>query len=157
MKRFLLRLSLAAAIALCMALLDTNVNAQQPSPQEPAATSPPQQQSSSDSASDQQTSTAQEPTARPQQEPNEPAANPSRNEPQMPAAGNDVTQDAKTFTGRVVKEDGKIVLKDPVTKNSYRIDDASKVKAYMGKEIKVTGKLDMSSNTIRVESVQPLR
>ena len=157
MKQFLLRFSLATAVALCVTLLGANANSQQPSSQEPAATSPPQQQSPPGPASDESTPSAQEPTARPQQEPNEPAANPSRNEPQMPAAGSDVTQDAKTFTGRVMKENGKIVLKDPVTKTSYQIDDAAKVKAYMGKEIKVIGKLDMNSNMIHVESVEPMR
>jgi cytoskeletal protein RodZ len=155
MKQFLLRLSLAAAIVLCLTALGATADAQQASPPEPAATSSPTQQSPS--ASEQQTSSAQEPTARPQQEPNEPAANPGQNEPRMPAAGSDAqTQDAKAFTGRVMKENGKIVLKEPVTKTSYQIDDASKVKAYMGKEVKVTGKLDMNSNMIHVESVEPL-
>ena len=97
--------------------------------QEPAATTPPQQQA--------------------------PAA--QQNEPQMPAAGTDAqTQDAKSFSGRVMKENGKIVLKDPVTKTSYQIDDVSKVKPYIGKQVKVTGKLDMNSNTIHVESIEPI-
>ena len=75
----------------------------------------------------------------------------------MPAAGNDAqTQDAKSFSGRIVKENGKIVLKDPVTKTSYQIDDVSKVKPYMGKQVKVTGKLDMNSNTIHVDNVEPI-
>jgi len=156
MKQFLLRLSLATAIALCVTALGADVNAQAPSSQEPAAT-PPQQQSPSASSSDQQTPSEQEPTARPQQEPNEPPANPSANEPQMPAAGADTqTQDAKAFTGRVVKEDGKVVLKDPVTKTTYHIDDISKVKPYMGKEVKITGKLDLNSNTIHVETIEPM-
>lgn len=121
MKQFLLRLSLATAIVLCVTALGVTGNAQAPSSQEPAA-------------------------------------NGGQNEPRMPSAENDTqTQDAKTFTGRVTKENGKVVLKDPVTKISYQIDDASKVKAYMGKEVKVTGKLDMNSNMIHVESVELLR
>lgn len=157
MKTFLLRLFLATAITVCVTALGASANAQAPTSQEPAANAPPQQQSPSASPSDQQTPSEQEPTARPQQEPNEPAANPSQNEPQMPAAGADAqTQDAKAFTGRIVKENGKVVLKDPVTKTSYQIDDVTKVKAYMGKEVKVTGKLDMNSNTIHVETVEPI-
>jgi hypothetical protein len=149
MKPFLLRLSLATVIALCMTAL--GANAQQPNSQDPSATAPPQQQSPSANSS------GQEPTARPQQETNEPAANPSQNEPRMPAAGTDAqTQDAKAFTGRIVKENGKVVLKDPVTKTSYQLDDVSKVKPYMGKEVKVTGKLDMNSNTIHIESIAPM-
>ena len=155
MKTFILRFSLAAAIAMCVTALSADMNAQAPSSQEPAATAPPQQQLPSASSSDPQAASEQEPTARPQQEPNEPAATPNQNEPQMPAAGSDVqTQDAKAFTGRIVKENGKVVLKDPVTKTSYQIDDVSKVKSYMGKEVKVTGKLDMNSNMIHVETVQ---
>ncbi len=157
MKQFLLRLSLATTIALCVTALSGNAHAQQPSSEDPAATAPPQQQSSSASSSDPQAPSEQHPAASPQQEPNEPAANPSQNEPQMPASGADAqTQDAKAFTGRVVKEDGKIVLKDSVTKNSYQFDDVSKVKPFMGKEVKVTGKLDMNSNTIHVETIGPI-
>jgi hypothetical protein len=75
----------------------------------------------------------------------------------MPAAGADAqTQDAKSFSGRITKENGKIVLKDPVTKTSYQIDDVSKAKPYMGKQVKVNGKLDMGSNTIHVDSIEPM-
>jgi hypothetical protein len=150
MKNFMFRLSLAAALTLGVVALAGSANAQEPSSQEPgsqdpAATTPPQQQAPA--AQDQQT-----PTATPQ----EPPAT-QQNEAQMPSAGNDAqTQEAQTFTGRVVKENGKVVLKDPVTKNSYQIDAAAKVKAYMGKQVKVTGKLDMNSNTIHVESVEPI-
>lgn len=157
MKQFLLRLSLATTIVLCVTALSANAHAQQPSSQEPAATAPPQQQSPSASSSDPQTPKEQHPAASPQQEPNEPVADPSQNEPQMPAAGGDAqTQDAKAFTGLVVKENGKIILKDPVTKNSYQFDDVSKVKRFLGKEVKVTGKLDMNSNTIHVEAIGPI-
>jgi len=158
MKSFIIRLSLAAAVTLSVIALGSSANAQEPSAQDPAATAPPQQQSPP-AAQDPQQSPAenpQEPTARPQQEPNEPAANPRQNEPQMPAAGPEATQDAKAFTGRIVKENGKIVLKDPVTKTSYQIDDQTKAKQFMGKQVKVTGKLDVNSNTIHVDSIEPI-
>ncbi len=164
MRNFLFRLSLAAALTLGVVVLNSAANAQEPNTQEPAATTPPQQQSpGATTPQDRQTPTAQtptatqEPTARPQQDPHEPAANSQQNEPQMPAAGTDAqTQDAKSFSGRITKENGKIVLKDPVTKTSYQIDDVSKAKPYMGKQVKVTGKLDMSSNTIHVDSIEPM-
>lgn len=155
MKKFTLRFSLAAMLVLGVTALSADMNAQSPTSQEPAATAPTQS-SPPATSSDQQGASEQEPTARPQQEPNEPAASSSQNEPQMPAAGEVQTQDAKAFTGRIVKENGKVVLKDPVTKTSYQIDDVSKVKAYMGKEVKVIGKLDMNSNMIHVESVAPI-
>jgi hemolysin activation/secretion protein len=150
MRNFLFRLSLAAVLTLGVVVLNSAANAQEPNTQEPAAGTTPQ---------DQQTpATTQEPTARPQQDPHEPAASSQQqNEPQMPAAGTDAqTQDAKSFSGRITKENGKIVLKDPVTKTSYQIDDVSKAKPYMGKQVKVTGKLDMSSNTIHVDSIEPM-
>ena len=164
MRNFLFRLSVAVAVTLGVVVLNSAANAQEPNTQEPAATTPPQQQSPAAAPqgatppSEQQTPAAtQEPTARPQQDPHEPAASSQQNEPQMPAAGADAqTQDAKSFSGRITKENGKIVLKDPVTKTSYQIDDVSKAKPYMGKQVKVTGKLDMSSNTIHVDSIEPM-
>jgi hypothetical protein len=53
-----------------------------------------------------------------------------------------------------VKENGGMVLEDKVTKVTYRLDDAAKAKQYAGKRVKVIGKLDMDSNTIRVQSIE---
>lgn len=158
MNKILFRILLTAAMMLGVVALGGSASAQEPSSQDPAATTPPQQQSPA-ATQEQQTQSAreQEPTARPQQEPNEPAASPQQNEPSMPTAGSDAqTKEAQSFSGRVTKENGKVVLKDPVTKTSYQIDDVSKVKPFMGKQVKVTGKLDISSNTIRVESIEPI-
>jgi hypothetical protein len=77
-------------------------------------------------------------------------------EGQIPASGEATTQEAKSFSGRIVKENGKLVLKDPVTKVIYKLDDPAKAKRYVGKRVKVTGKLEMNSNTIRVESIEVL-
>jgi hypothetical protein len=143
LNKFLLRLSLAAAVTVGAVALGSSALAQQPSSQDPAATAPPQQDPAGTPAQDQQSPTASQ--------------SQTQNESQMPAAGNDAqTQDAKAFTGRVVKQDGKVVLKDPVTKNTYQIDDTSKAKSYMGKEVKVKGKLDMTTNTIHVDTIEPL-
>jgi uncharacterized protein YdeI (BOF family) len=79
-----------------------------------------------------------------------------QNEAQMPASGEATTHEAKTFTGNIVKENGGLVLKDPVTKVSYKLSDHAKAKQYIGKQVKVTGKLDTNSNTIRVEIIEPL-
>jgi predicted lipid-binding transport protein (Tim44 family) len=77
------------------------------------------------------------------------------NEGQMPASGETTTQAAKSFNGNIVKENGAIVLQDPVTKVTYKLDDAAKAKQYLGKRVKVTGKLDMNSNTILMENIEP--
>ncbi len=84
------------------------------------------------------------------------AADPCRDSSGAYGASAAATKDAQAFTGRIVKENGKVVLKDPVTKTSYQIDDVSKAKQFMGKQVKVTGKLDMNTNTIRVDTIEPM-
>ncbi len=142
MNKFLVRLSLAAAMTIGVIALGSFANAQdQQSSQEPAATTPPQQQ---------------QPTATPPDQ--APAA--AAEQPQQPNElqhSNDMkSQDAKSFTGQVAKEKGKLVLRDPVTKMSYKLDDQDKAASYVGKQVKVTGKLDMNTNTIQVESIEPI-
>jgi hemolysin activation/secretion protein len=146
MNKFLVRLSLAAAMTMGVMALGSSANAQdQQSSQEPAATTPPQQQQPTATPPDQAPAAAAE---QPQQ-PNESQSNETQS--------NDMKgQDAKSFTGQVAIEKGKIVLKDPVTKMSYQLDDQAKAANYVGKQVKVTGKLDMNSNTIQVESIEPI-
>jgi hypothetical protein len=79
-----------------------------------------------------------------------------QNDAQTPPASDTMTHEATAFSGRITKEDGKLVLKDPVTKVSYKLDDQTKAKQYAGKNVKVSGKLDMNSNTIQVDSIEPL-
>jgi hypothetical protein len=45
------------------------------------------------------------------------------------------------------------MLTDSATNTSYKLDDSSKAKSYDGKDVKVTGTLDSSSNTIHVQSI----
>jgi uncharacterized protein YdeI (BOF family) len=75
-------------------------------------------------------------------------------EAQMPASGEATTHEAKTFSGNIVKENGELVLRDPITKVSYKLSDVAKAKRFIGKRVKVTGKLDMDSNTIEIESIE---
>ena len=125
MKQFLMRLLFATAITLVAVVLAPPVRAQQ---------------------ADQDAAPAAPQGAVP---------SPQRaNEGQMPASGEATTEEAKSFTGRIVKENGEMVLQDTVTKVTYRLDDVAKAKQYMGKRVKVTGKLDMDSNTIRIENIQ---
>jgi hypothetical protein len=129
MKRVLEQLPLVAALILLATILGPSMHAQQ-ADQDPSPTAP-----------------ARTNPAVPQAQ---------QNEAQMPASGEATTRDAKTFTGRIVKEDGQIVLKDPVTKVTYKLDDAAKAKQYLGKQVKATGKLDMNTNTIQLERVEPI-
>lgn len=86
-----------------------------------------------------------EPSQQSQQQPNEPTS-PS-NEPR--------TEEALAFAGLVVKENGRILLKDPVTKMNYQLDDQLKARPYIGKQVKVIGRLDLNSNTIHIDSIEP--
>jgi hypothetical protein len=63
--------------------------------------------------------------------------------------------DAQTFTGKITKSGGKYVLKDETTRTTYALDDQNQAKSFEGKSVKVTGKLDTSSNTIQVATIEP--
>lgn len=129
MKRVLDQLPVVAALILLAMILGPSMHAQQ-ADQDPSPTAP-----------------AKTNPAVPQAQ---------QNEAQMPASGEATTREAKTFTGRIVKEDGQIVLKDAVTKVIYKLDDTAKAKQYLGKQVKATGKLDMNTNTIQLERVEPI-
>ncbi len=130
MKKFWLRLSLAGAVTLAAIAIAPASHAQ----------------SDQDSAT---TNSQQQPAATPQDS----ATPQQQNDAQMPEAQ---TQDAQAFNGRIVKESGQLVLKDPVAKISYKLDDQAKAKQYAGKQVKVTGKLNMNNNTIHVDSIELL-
>jgi hypothetical protein len=72
----------------------------------------------------------------------------------MPASGAATTRPAEVFSGRIVEENGEWVLQDPVTKVIRKLDDPAKAKRYLGKFVKITGKLDTNTNTIQIENVQ---
>jgi hypothetical protein len=130
-KNFLARMLLAPAFTVAALALASSAQAQ-PADEDPAPATPRQQQ----------------PTAAP--------TPPQPQEVRAPSSNDAQTQQALAFTGRVANEQGQLVLQDPVTKMSYRLDDQSKAKPYVGKQVKVIGKLEMKSNTIQIESIEPL-
>ncbi len=130
MKKLLLTFSLAIAVTILTLALGPSMHAQQ-ADQDPAPATPHQADTTA-------------------------AQQPQQNEAQMPASGDTTTREAKAFSGRIVKENGDLVLKDPVTKVSYKLSDQPKAKQYVGKQVKVTGKLEMNSNTIQVDGIEPL-
>ena len=126
MKKFVLHFSLATAVTLLTLAIAPSMYAQQ-SDQDPAPATPQRQ-----------------------------AAAQEQNEAQMPQSGDTTTHEAKAFSGRIAKENGELVLQDSVTKVSYKLDDPTKAEQHVGKQVKVTGKLDMNSNTIQVDGIEPL-
>jgi len=127
MKNFLIRIMLATAITLVAFALASSARAQQ-ADADPAPATPHQAHPSS----------------------------PPQQDALVPSAADDQTQGALAFTGRIVKQQGRIVLNDPITKMSYQLDEQAKAKPYLGKQVKVTGKLEMKSNTIHVDHIEPL-
>jgi uncharacterized protein YdeI (BOF family) len=87
-----------------------------------------------------QTPSSQSPTASQSQQPSGDMASPSASQP---------------MSGTIVKEKGKYCLKDSATGTSYKLDDQDKAKQFEGKQVKVTGKLDSSTNQIHVENIEP--
>jgi hypothetical protein len=126
-KQIIFRFSMAVALTLLIVAIGGSSYAQQ-ADQDPAPASRPE-------------------ATMPQQQ---------QNDAQTPPASDTMTHEASAFSGKITKEDGKLVLRDPVTKVSYKLDDQTQAKQYVGKSVKVSGKLDMNSNTIHVDSIEPL-
>jgi hypothetical protein len=60
----------------------------------------------------------------------------------------------KSFTGVIVKDGNRLVLQDPSSKSRYKVDDEAKVQDYVGKQVKIIGSLDASTNILHVESIE---
>jgi len=60
---------------------------------------------------------------------------------------------AQTFTGTIVKDGAKYVLKANGT--AYRVDDQDKAKSYEGKQVKITGSLD-KNNLLHISEIELL-
>ena len=79
-----------------------------------------------------------------------------QSEPQPRAEQENAPQaQQKAFAGVIVKEGKRLALQDPTSKVSYKVDDDSKVRDYLGKHVKIIGSLD-ASNVLHVESIEPV-
>jgi hypothetical protein len=84
----------------------------------------------------------------PQQQPPSPSA-----QSPAPNAGQS-EQQVQTFTGRIAKSKGNFVLKDQASNTAYQLDNADQAKQFVGKNVKVTGSLDPSTNMIHVSNIE---
>ena len=87
---------------------------------------------------------------------------PQRTESAQPASERNapgrVSSEAKqTFSGRIVKSKAEFVLKEKSRYVTYKLDRQDIAKQYDGKDVRVSGSLDSSDNTIRVSTIEPLR
>jgi uncharacterized protein YdeI (BOF family) len=65
-------------------------------------------------------------------------------------------QKAKVFSGTIVKNGDNYILSDAASKISYLLDDAKTASQFEGKRVKVTGTVDVASNTIHVATIQEI-
>ena len=68
---------------------------------------------------------------------------------------NPQTPATQTFTGKIVKDAGKYVLK-VASNTTYQLAEQGDVKQYENQEVKVIGSLDAGSNTIRIVKIELL-
>jgi len=88
------------------------------------------------------------------QEPQHPQAKPDM---QMPNAAQPAQQELKAvvLTGTIVKSGSDFVFKES-SGTIYKLDAPDKAQPFEGKSVKVTGKLETSSNLIHVEAIEDL-
>ena len=99
-----------------------------------------------------QTSPRPEPV--PDPSPETPAPQPSAS-PQSPAAQPQAEPAAQTFSGTIIRDGGRYVLKVAGT-TSYQLDDQEKAKSYAGQKVRVIGSLDTDGSLIHVTKIEPV-
>lgn len=65
-------------------------------------------------------------------------------------------QKTKIFSGTIIKNGDNFILSDTASKIAYVLDDAKTASQFEGKKVKVTGTVDVASNTIHVENIQEI-
>jgi len=75
--------------------------------------------------------------------------------PQAPPPDQAQQEPAKstTFTGTVAKDGDQLVLRDS-SGNVYTLDDTEQAQKFVGKQVKVTGRLDADAKMIHVDSIE---
>jgi uncharacterized protein YdeI (BOF family) len=63
---------------------------------------------------------------------------------------------SQTFTGTITKQGDKYILADAANKLSYALDDVKQAGQYEGKKVKVTGTVDLATNSIHVLTIQEI-
>jgi hypothetical protein len=64
--------------------------------------------------------------------------------------------ESKKFTGTIQKSGENFVLSESATKSRYLLDNQNKARPYEGKNVEVTGTLDVSSNLIHIETIEEI-
>ncbi len=129
----------AAMVALAMPAFSQQTNKQMPP-------DPQTQQPST------QPSTSQPSTAPETQTPS--TQTPSTQTPSSETSSSSAPSAEQTFQGTISQSQSGYILKDSAGV-TYQLDDQKKAKDFSGQNVKVTGTLDSSTNTIRVSAISP--
>lgn len=63
-------------------------------------------------------------------------------------------QPVQEFQGTIEKSGAKYILEDKASGAKYQIDKQDKARQFVGKDVKITGTLDPSTNTIEVSEIK---
>jgi len=97
-----------------------------------------------------------QPAPQPLPPPDKSLPQPEPQTPAHPSTPQDQQQtQAQTFTGKIVKDGDKYVLK-VASNTSYQLDEQSNAKAFENKDVKIVGTLDKGTNTIRIDRIELL-
>lgn len=66
-------------------------------------------------------------------------------------------QPSQEFQGTVTKAGTKYILDDKASGATYELDNQDKARQFVNKDVKVTGTLDPSTNTIEVAEIQEVK
>ena len=86
-----------------------------------------------------------------QDQPSQPS--PNAQTPDTPSPDASADTQTQNFSGTVVKAKNHYVLK--TDRMTYQLDDETKAKQFVGKQVNVTGTVDKSTSMIRVTDIQP--
>jgi len=84
-----------------------------------------------------------------------PQPGPQDQQPKPPADPQAQQIPTQSFTGKIVKDSGKYVLK-VASNTTYQLDGQDSLKQYENQDVKVIGSLDTGSNTIRIVKIELL-
>jgi hypothetical protein len=77
-----------------------------------------------------------------------------QNQPSHSKADASPLPQVETFAGTVAKGNDGYFLKS-TDGASYRLDDATKAEPYSGQNVQITGKLELDTNLIHMQSIKP--
>ncbi len=80
----------------------------------------------------------------------------SQDQPIPPQGNPDDPNQSKTFTGKIIQSGDKLVLTDATGEAIYQLDDQEKARAFLNKNVKVTGILDATTKLIHVSDIEPV-